>query len=378
MVEDRKRILKLIEDGKITAEEAIILLEKLEKVEISPSEKYQKSEQEEIVQELSTVVDFENHQNHKREQKSQKQASAKTKFIDFIDSALKKIKDLDLDFNFGNATEVHHIFFHSNVDINQIELDVANGSIKLVPWDEKDVRIECDGKVYKVESQDEARNTFLQDVLFSIEGGKLTFSVQKKQMKVNSILYIPQTEYEKVKVRTFNGPISGEKLHVTEFKAKTANGSIDINQFRSTEIELETANGHIKAKDCRSTALDAETINGTLDVRGSFGKVDLQSFNGNVICSLADYLSHTAHIKTTTGNIDLYVSGILAIDGELKSNLGGFKCEVPNMDIVEEKSEVVQKLLRFKANSDQSNRLHIFAETKTGSILVKPEGGVNN
>ena len=375
MFEERKRILKLIEDCKITVEDAIILLEKLEKVETQPAEKHQKSEEEQIVQELSTVVNYE---KYKKEQKTHKQASAKTKFIDFIDSALKKIKDLDLDFNFGNATEVHHIFFHSNVDINQIEIDVANGSIKLVPWDEKDVRIECDAKVYKVESQDEARNTFLQDVLFSIGGGKLTFSVQKKQMKVNSILYIPQTEYDKVKVRTFNGPITGEKLQVTEFKAKTANGSIDINQLRSTEIELETANGHINAKDCRSTALDAETINGTLDVRGSFGKVDLQSFNGNVICSLADYLSHTAHIKTTTGNIDLYVSGILAIDGELKSNLGGFKCEVPNMDIVEEKSEVVQKLLRFKANSDQSNRLHIFAETKTGSILVKPEGGVNN
>lgn len=372
MMEERKRILKLVEEGKLTAEEALLLIESIE--EKSTSGQSQSTFQEQVVSELSTNVNSEGNKQSKKEQSSFKQSS-KVKFLDFIDSALKKIKDLDLDFNFGNAVEIQHIFQNSNSYINKIELDVANGSVKLVPWDEEDVRVECNAKVYKVDSQEEARKSFLQDVLFSIEGNRLIFSVQKKQMKVNAVLYIPQTDYEKVKVRMFNGPISGENLQVKEFNAKTANGSIDVKNLRSVELELETANGHIKAEGCSSQELEAETINGTLSVNGNFGKVDLQSFNGNIICALQDGEPHTAHMKTTTGNIDLFVPTHVAIDGELKTNLGSFKCEIPNMEIVEEKSEVVQKSLRFQSNKQSEALLHVFAETKTGSVIVKPSGG---
>lgn len=372
MIEERKRILKLVEEGKLTAEEALLLIEKLE--EKSTSGESQGAFQEQMATELSTNVNSEGSQ-HKKENASFKQSSTKVKFLDFIDSALKKIKDFDLDFNFGNAVEIQHIFQNSNSYINQIDLDVANGSVKLVPWNEEDVRVECNAKVYRVETQDEARKSFLQDVLFSIERNRLVFSVQKKQMKVNAVLYIPQTDYEKIKVRMFNGPISGENLQVNEFKAKTANGSIDVKNIRSVELELETANGHIKAERCSGQELEAETINGTLSVNGSFGKVDLQSFNGNIICALQDGEPHTAHMKTTTGNIDLFVPTQVSIDGELKTNLGSFKCEIPNIEIVEEKSEVVQKSLRFQSNKQNVNVLHVFAETKTGSVIVKPSGG---
>ncbi len=373
MIEERKRILKLVEEGKLTAEEALLLIEKLE--EKSFTGESQGAFQEQVVTELSTNVNSEGSQYSKKENASYKQSSTKVKFLDFIDSALKKIKDIDLDFNFGNAVEIQHIFQNSNSIINEIDLDVANGSVKLVPWNEDDVRVECNAKVYRVDTQDEARKAFLHDVLFSIERNRLIFSVQKKQMKVNAVLYIPQTDYEKIKVRMFNGPISGENLQVNEFKAKTANGSIDVKNISSVELELETANGHIKAEGCSGQELEAETINGTLSVNGKFGKVDLQSFNGNIICALQDGEPHTAHMKTTTGNIDLFVPTHVSIDGELKTNLGSFKCEMPNIEIVEEKSEVVQKSLRFQSNKQSENVLHVFAETKTGSVIVKPSGG---
>src|SRR5690606_144765 len=156
---------------------------------------------------------------------------------------------LDLDFNFGNAVEVNHIFQHTDAYINRIDLDVANGSVTIHPWDAKDVRIECDAKVYKIENQEEARQEFLREVLFSIENGKLRFAIHKKQMKVHVKLYVPQEDYEHVKVRMFNGPISGEQLVAKDLRAKTANGAITLNKCTTSSMEIETANGHIKAED---------------------------------------------------------------------------------------------------------------------------------
>ncbi|WP_010676591.1 DUF4097 family beta strand repeat-containing protein [Bacillus timonensis] len=367
MKEEQKRILKMVEEGKLTAEEAIILIEKL----YSGEESTAQDTAQQIKTELSTQVQYEQskqHQQHTYESKG----SAKHKFMDFIDTALKKIKDLDLDFNFGNAVEVKHIFQHKDVNITKLDLDVSNGSVTIIPWEEQDVRVECEAKVYNIENQERARNVFLEDVLFSIENGTLRLSIQKKQMKVHAKLYVPQENYESIKARMFNGPISGENLRVKEFRAKTANGAITISNFDTDSVEIETANGHIKANQITSKDFEAETINGTVTVTGLFEKVDLQSFNGNITCDLQGDICHTAYVKTTTGSIDMFIAKDYQVDGELKSNLGSFKSELPMMSIIEEKNEVVQKSLRFKANEDNAQKLHLFAETKTGSINIKP------
>ncbi|MBD8071476.1 DUF4097 family beta strand repeat-containing protein [Bacillus sp. PS06] len=369
MIEERKRILKLVEEGNLSANEALTLLEALE-----DQKKGTTNEPEQMAHELSTMVDYEEQQQTQDEYKTHyyKQSSVKSKLTDFLDSAVKKIKDLDLDFNFGPGIEMNHIFQHSDVSVRNLELDVANGSIELIPWSENDVRVECTAKVYKVETVESAREAFLQECLFSIEGNKLKFSVQKKQMKVNAKIYVPSVQFEQVKMRMFNGPISGENLQVASLKAKSANGSITFGKLSATDMELETANGHINLKDSQSQACEVETINGTIRVDGEYEKLDIQSFNGNIICELPGEKCHTLEVKTTAGNIDILTSTARDIEGELKSNLGGFDCAIPNMNIVKEKNEVVQKYLRFKTNQGKEKKLHVFAETKTGSVHIKP------
>ncbi|WP_078378939.1 DUF4097 family beta strand repeat-containing protein [Sutcliffiella halmapala] len=389
---ERKRILKLVEEGKLTAEEAIILLESLEKnnpasdlqkdeivSELTKDAKASQEAEDNIFAALSTkVLSKSNNQEQDKWKKDHshsysKQASSfKNNILDFVGSALQKIKDLDLDFNFGPSTSINHIFQQSDVYMKDIDLDVANGNVKILPWKENDVRIECEAKVYEVNSQDEARRAFLNEVLFSIDSGKLRFSVQKKQIKVNATVFIPEAEYNNLNVRMFNGRIEGEGLHVTTMYMKSANGSITLQNTSSSHVEVETANGHIKLHDCNSRELEAETINGMVTVKGDIEKLDIQSFNGNVIGELTGDSVRSVMAKTKTGSVDLFLPTTNSVEAELKTNLGSFTCELPGMDVVEEKNEVVQKSLHFKAKKEDAPLTHIFAETTTGSILIKP------
>lgn len=365
-MDEKKRVLKLVEEGKLSADEALFLLESLENEKLEKEKKAQK-----LFTELSTDVQYEEEAKHHTNE-HHKHTSTKTKIFDFIDSAVKKIRDLDLDFNFGNAIEVNHIFHHQDVFLKKIDLDVANGSVQLIPWNERDVRVECAAKIYKAENQTDAREAFLQDVLFSIESGTLRFSVQKKQMKVNAIVYVPKENYDVIKIRMFNGPISGESLHVGELKAKTANGKITIDGITANTAECETANGHIKLTNGQINDLEAETINGFIRYQGTLEKLDMQSFNGNIDCELFDDRCHTALIKTTTGNVNLFLPTPLNIDGEFKSNLGAFTCDFAGKTILEEKKEVVQKLLRFKVDQQAEKHLNLYVDSKAGSIKLRP------
>jgi DUF4097 and DUF4098 domain-containing protein YvlB len=366
MKEERKRILKLVEEGKVTVEEALFLIEELEKGGARSVEK---------TTALSTEVKFE--EAKKQDYSSPKFHSVKDKVLDFVDTAFKKIKDLDLDLNFGQSVDITHIFQQGDAYLNQMDIDMANGSVKVVPWEQRDVRIECSAKVYRVENQDEARRKLLEDAVFAIEGQKLRFAVQQKWMKVDAVVHVPKEEYENIRIRLFNGSIESENLNVKDCRAKTANGKVLLEGLDCGKLEAETANGQIAIHKSVIRDLEAETINGAIKVEGYFNQVDLQSFNGNLTCTVNNKDCESVEVKATTGSIDVFLPEKTPASGELKSNLGGFSIELDGIQVVEEKSDMVQKTLRFKPADGNLHAVRLYADTKTGSIAVKKTAGVH-
>ncbi|WP_147534073.1 DUF4097 family beta strand repeat-containing protein [Bacillus marasmi] len=371
MQEERIRILKMVEEGKLSADEALSLLNELEQ-----SQQIVEQKQEELVNELSTVVKFDEGKQGDSKQEDtdsfqNKFQSLKDVIVDFVDSAFKKIKDFDLDFNFGQGYELSHIFQQSDVELRNIDVDIANGSVQFIPWDQNDVRIECKAKVYRGESQDEARASFLRDILFNVDIGTLRFSAQPKWMKVEATIYLPKADYENARIRLFNGPIRFENLNVKSLKAKTANGRIGGTGLVGEKMEVETANGKIKIRESKITELEAETLNGAIQLEGDYARLELQSFNGNIGCKLKGDRCEEIEAKTISGGIDLAIPSGLAVTGELKTNLGSFAVELDGIQIVSEKSDVVQKSLHFKPVVPSTHLFKLEAETKTGSISVR-------
>lgn len=364
MQEQRRRILKMVKEGKLSVEEALTLLD-----ELGSTCDVMKKKEEELFGDLPHSFTFEEakKEDHTSNQKFQ---STMDKIFEFVDTTLKKIKDIDLDLNFGKSVDVSHIFQHGDTNIKELDIDLSNGSVRIQPWDQNDVRVECEAKVYRVETMEDARNEFLKNVIFKIEEGKLRFSSQQKWTKISSVIYIPQSEYDSIRIRMFNGPIDSENLTVKDYNVKTANGKINIHGMKSQHVEAETANGKIEV-DGKIDEIEVETINGAVSVEGEFRKIDLQSFNGNITCSVANNTCESIEAKTTTGSINLYVPETLDMNGELKTNLGNFHVNLDGMQVMEEKSEVIQKLLRFQPIKQVLTTTRVSADAKTGSITIK-------
>ncbi|MED4224446.1 DUF4097 domain-containing protein [Neobacillus cucumis] len=363
MKEEKKRILQMVEEGKLKADEALALLEELDKAQQTMEQK-----QAQIVNELSTAVHFE--EAKKEEPFQAKYQSAKDKLFEFVDVALKKIKDLDLDFNIGQSVEISHIFHQADVDLQDIDIDVANGAVQLIGWDQKDVRVECQAKVHRVDNQDQARQNFLRDVTFAVEHQKLSFITQQKWMKVEAMVYVPKSLYNRVRIRLFNGPISGEQMNVDELRVKSANGKIALENFTGKNTEIETANGKIKLKKSQFEKVEAEAINGSIQLDGEFKKLQMESFNGNISVNLHGSQAEWIQAKTAVGGIDLYIPEGLPVNGHLKTNLGGFHVNLVGIQILEEKSEMIHKSLRFQSIQHPEQLVNLFAESKTGTITI--------
>ncbi|MCQ6275707.1 DUF4097 domain-containing protein [Bacillus sp. V3B] len=366
MKEERKRILKMVEEGKLTVDEALSLLEELE-----TSTKTMEEKQEQLVNELSTVVMFKEEQKEKSQGSHYNYQSAKDKIFGFVDSAIKKVKDFDLDLNFGKRIDISHIFQQKDAFVKKVDLDIANGNVRVVPWDQEDIRVECQAQVYRVETQEEAKEKFLKEVLFKVEGEHLLFSTEQKWIKLETVVYLPQVEYEYVEIRIFNGAMEGKDLAVKQYKMKTANGKITMDGIKSQKVEAETGNGAIQFNHCKIDEIDAETLNGAIVMDGELRKVELQSFNGNIQFQAINNSCEVVEVKTTTGSIDLVIPELVAVNGELKSNLGNFTVDLDGIQIVEEKSELIQKTMTFKSVKDSIQTVRLHADTKTGSIVIR-------
>ena len=77
--------------------------------------------------------------------------------------------------NFGKHHDINHIFQQTDASINAVDIDIANGNVSILPWDQNDIRVECEAQVYKGETQEEARQNFLQEMVFEVRGDRLFF-----------------------------------------------------------------------------------------------------------------------------------------------------------------------------------------------------------
>ncbi|MEK4322637.1 DUF4097 domain-containing protein [Bacillus sp. FSL K6-3221] len=355
---EKERILKLVEDGILSAKEAITLLEKLEE---SQSVSLEKSTAEHTFHEEKTGADS----------KGNGTENLGAKLFGWLDSAVKKVKDVDLDLNFGQSVDVEHIFQFKDASLSHLDIQLANGSLNVMPWDDRDIRAECHAKIYRAEDGEQARQQFLNQLDCGLEGDKFFIRTEKKTMKVNVTLYVPRIQYDKIKVKLFNGPIRGEKLKTKELAAKTTNGVASFASLQAEKVGIETANGQIKLADHECGMIEVETINGLIDLRGKSESIDAQSFNGNIAVQLSDEKCRSIYAKTTTGSVDVQIPRACAVTAELKSNLGSISHDLLDAEMIKEKNETLQKEKMIKANQQAVHSISIFAETKTGSIQVK-------
>lgn len=384
MHEERKMILKMIEDGKISAEEGLQLLNamredntnteepKKEKAGPHSEEKFNRNSSQQTKPDKDRYVSRDVNWDGGGYQRAEEKVTTFAKrFSDFVDDAVQKIKEFDLDFNFGSSVEVEHIFQHRNAKVKEVDIHVENGSISFLPWEEEDIRIECHVKVYKVRDTDEARRVFLNEVNFQFSDGKLVLEAKKKSMKVNTVVYVPKHDFEKIKLYAFNGKITGENVTVNSMEAKTVNGRIDFHEVNADYVNLETVNGTIAVPQLNADKGEAKTVNGAVTVKTSKGDLDVETLNGMIHYELLERSSARAYLKTTTGSVSIQVPDHVKTEGELKTTVGGIQCDLPQMTVIDEQKDFASKKISFLANKTAQSHLYVEAEATTGTISVK-------
>lgn len=381
MQQERKRILDLVERGSISAQEALVLLEALENGVKKPSVPKQEATHEPGNTTHSTHSNTEEHT--KKSTSSQADDFMEDikrdftqfgdRFMQFMQSAVGKMRSFDFDIPFGEAVEFHHTFTKDVTDFKDISVDLANGKIEIYPSQDGQIRAECHVRVFRSQSLEIAKDEFIEKFIFVIDQNKLRILSDLKTTQVNVVLYVPQKVYSTISTRLFNGGFTGKNLEVDRLKIKTANGKVELKNIRIEDGEIQTANGTIHVQEVTGNKIDAETLNGRVYIDGHLKEIEGQSVNGHVVVTTRDKKARKIEGSAVAGTVEIYVPSTIALQGEVSSNLGKMDVALPDVTRMNEQEHFLQKSIRFSKDIADSTAapLYIKGEAKTGSVLVR-------
>lgn len=408
MQSKRKRILAMLENGSITTDEALTLLEnlsndtegkKLEEVTEVPTEEQSDQpviEQKETVEQHPHIEQKDQQTEKETDKQAEKEKEQKThkeeppvdefledlrrdfthvgeRFMQFMQTAVQKVKKFDFDSPFGQSVTFSKTVTKQAKEIEKLEeliIDVDHGKVSIYCTDTDEARAEFAVKSFNHDSEEKAKEEFEQKVLFVIDERKLRIASDMKMTQVNIDLYLPKKSYEKISARLLNGSFKLRNIEVQDVRVKVANGKVDVSQLECKEAEFETANGSIRLNDVKAEQVQAETLNGRVYIDGYLKEIEAQSLNGHVVVTTKEPEAEKIEAKTVSGSVEIYIPPTATLSGEIVSNIGRLDLQLADVDRTAEQEQLLQRTIRFKKEVESESTLHVFGEAKTGSVLV--------
>lgn len=276
MNEEKKMILDMLKEGKITVEQASDLLEAVGKDKA-------KNNEESFIDKLSTSFE-----------KVMKKTSETISNFDF-----------DLDLDSVNIPNIYHINSQKSEnqtkiddDINEIEIDLINGSLDIERAQENHIMVE--EKVFFKNKEDQ-KNDYLN---IAVVEDKLIINVNENYRSLdasaNVKLYLGKNIYDKLDANIINGQVEICDVDFKENNIESTNarftlintaGNIDLKntngkiEIRNTngDLEVSNVNGSVYLTNVSGEKANVEVVNGSIRIDGlNMEKVDLASKAGSI------------------------------------------------------------------------------------------------
>lgn len=295
MDEERLMILRLLEDGKVTAEEAAELLQALEA----------------SVQVGSTPPPPGPGEAPAGDQAAAAGAGGRVPLFDGIERLLESLSGV-----FGETHRFETMVegtFAPDARQARVVLNTFNGRIEVHGWDRPGYRLEL---VKQVRARSEEAAQRLAGAMGRVTRGEQFVAVETDHgasggMRITC--WLPQDLAYELDARSSNGRILVEDLTTERMRLSTSNGRVEVARGRCRDAEIDTSNGRIVVAG-PVERLTARTSNGRIEVTPPegmrAGSCDLHTSNGSVVVGLAAGVPVKLDLSTHLGRIDLSLDQI--------------------------------------------------------------------
>lgn len=359
MKEERMMILAMLEEGKITSEEAIKLIDALEEGII-----FKELENDEKIKDSKN----DGHKNNKKEKDFKFKFNSLEDIGSDIGNALSNMFNGLRDFNpsFGFKSNYETITTDLDMDISEMEnpslsFRAINDSITLRPTnkDKLSIKVICQYK-HGLLSENEPYFDFIK------EGNSIIFNPKyNSNISIKLNVSLPKKHYDEIILKSTNGKIDIEELYANSLNSLTSNSSIDLLESNIMKIDLTSKNGRIEIRDTNSNSIEAHTTNSNIFLMNTTAQdINARTANGKVQANDI----HGENIMCKTSNAPIEVKNISFHNIQLISSNGKIISSEMNLDKAKE-IKLMTSNASITSDLQNVNKNIIFdLETSMGSI----------
>lgn len=268
MEEEKMFVLKMLEKGKITAEEAYKLLEALEGSDNSYSEKKQRIDfQERLKEKMKKLDAFSEKMGILSDIPKEVE-----KGLEEIDERIDKIHKKDWGtsivekiLNFFEEDEGQkfekELEFKDVKENTSVDVEISNGKVRVEGWDRDYIYVNI---------KYTAKNKVEEGMHVNYDEGFLKIENDKRVKTSKIEIYLPIMRYKEVKLEVVNGKIVVGDIQSENMILETVNGDITVKNMSFEKGRLSTVNGGVFVEDLKvnspNSLLKVETTNGSVRI----------------------------------------------------------------------------------------------------------------
>lgn len=252
-----------------------------------------------------------------------------------------------------NVTEQREI---QDEDFNAIDINTDNAKIEIIATNDATSKVELTGSRPK-----NSKNKYTVDVA----DDKLLIELKEQQGKLFNFdflstsltlkVYVPEKEYESLKVTSDNGKVNMNHLNVKEINATTSNGRLEMGDITGSKLIADTDNGRIQAGNMQVGDVKMKSSNGKIELsQVEASRIKTETDNGKVIF---DDVAGELVGKTSNGKISVLTDN-LDRPIEFETDNGSIKIET------KKRPENVE----FDVNVD-NGKVDILGEFKGSTVI---------
>jgi len=381
-MDEKIMILKMLEEGKINSEEALKLLESLEKIS-QPGAKASNGSKDENRSTTGKFNDTLNKFSKKAEEFADKygpEFAEKIESItnDFANAAVKfadKIVSF-INSGFNNADIYKTLSKQYSIPVNEnnkLVIRTQNIAVTTHKTDKSEVILDL-----KLKSLFE--NTNIDDLItLKDENGVLYFATNLHFRMWGFLeIYIPES-IKSIDIETSNSKCSLNDFVGDNLNCTTSNGKIEIASCCTKSLVARTNNSKIKATEIKSHEAEIMTSNSNIEFDNScFDNLKSFTSNGSIYLNNFDCVEETEGrymLQTSNGKISINLGKNMSAGCKIKASTSLGNINISKLDssylVDRDKGNVKAEAIIQSNNYDMTNkRIFIEASTSNSSIYI--------
>lgn len=191
--------------------------------------------------------------------------------------------------------------------VSKVNINTDNTRVHVYPIKGSDIKVTLKGETspnIKRDFTTDVKNSTLFISYNEQQRSWVNFDIVSVLKPLSINVYLPEKQYNSLKVSSSNGYVSVKKLRAADVSVRANNGRVELEDIDSQNLTTSVHNGLTSIKNAAAKTVQAKGNNGKITLSNVEGSLEGETHNGSIALETEE-LDRDIDFKTHNGKVEI-------------------------------------------------------------------------